>query len=287
METGNYTQAAQRLGLSPAAVSKAIARQEASIGIALFRRTTRSMQLSPPGRVFYEECKKALALLEQAERSLSQHQKEPEGRVRISVPTTYGHYRVLPLVGEFTALHPRVELEVNVSNENVDLVAGRFDLAVRMGEIRDSSLIVRKLEDAELGVFASPSYLERHGFPEQPSDLEQHVCLGFVRPSSGRTIRWAFADKAGRPFDLEPGKQLCCSGDFLGCVMLARHAAGVVQAYRFLVEDDLREGRLIEVLRPFAGRSAPFSLLQPPGQSTTLAARLFADMLVERCGARR
>jgi len=281
VEAGNYTLAAQQLGLTPAAVSKAVARREAAVGVPLLRRTTRSMRLTAAGRSYYEECRKALTLLEAAERGLSSYQREPAGRVRLSVPTTYGHYRVLPLVGEFSDLHPRISLEVDVSNANVDLVADGFDLAVRMGKIQDSGVVARKLEQARVGVFASPTYLDRHGFPRHPLELDKHRCIGFVRPSTGRPIRWGFVDAGGTEIDLEPSRLLRCSGDFLACVTLARRGVGLVQSYHFVVAEDVREGRLVEVLRPFAGRSAPFSLLQPPGRAS-LAARLFADFLISK-----
>ena len=288
VESGTFTRAALALGMTPAAVSKAVARREASLRVPLFRRTTRSMQLTTPGQLYYEECKKALRVLEQAERSLSLHQQEPEGRVRLSVPTTYGHYRVLPIVAEFAERYPRTLVEIDIANDNVDLVSGRFDLAIRMGLVKGSTLVVRKLEDASLGVFATPAYLERHGFPQHPSELEAHLCLGFVRPSTGRPIAWGFRDERGRPFELEPGKLLLCSGDFLGCVGLARQSAGLVQAYHFIVAEDVAQGRLVEVLRPYAGRSAPFSLLQPPGRHVALAVRLFADRLIRWvAGSRR
>jgi DNA-binding transcriptional LysR family regulator len=244
------------------------------------------MQLSDAGRLYFERCRQALGLLEEAERSLSLYQKEPEGVVRVSVPTTYGHYRVLPLVAEFASRHPRITLELNISNDNVDLIGDRFDLAVRMGDIDDSTLIAQKLEDAALGVFASPAYLERHGTPLHPSELQTHTTLGFLRPSTGRALRWGFVDAAGKPFEIEPSKTLRCSGDFLGCVTLARHSAGLVQSYHYIVEADVREGRLVEVLRPFAGRSARFSLLRLPGQGASLAVRTFADLLLERCSRR-
>jgi len=282
VETGSFTRAAALLGTTPAAVSKAVARREGALSVSLFRRTTRSVQLTVPGQLYYEECRKALRLLEQAERSLSLHQQEPEGRVRISVPTTYGHSRVLPVVAEFAERYPRVLVEVNIANDNVDLVRGHFDLAVRMGPVKGSLLVVRKLEDASVGVFATPAYLERHGFPQHPAELEKHVCLGFVRPSSGRPMVWGFRDEHGQPFELEPQKLLLCSGDFLGCVGLARQSAGLVQAYHFIVAADVEQGRLVEVLRLYAGRSATFSLLQPPGQNQTLAVRLFAELLVQR-----
>jgi DNA-binding transcriptional LysR family regulator len=286
VETGNYTLAASQLGITPAAVSRSVARHEAELGSTLLSRTTRSMELTEAGRLYYEQCRKALAILEEAERSLSQAQGEPRGLVRISVPTTYGHYRVLPLVREFLARHPKVTLDIDISNQNVDFVTERFDLAVRMGDPPDSTLIVRTLEDAAFGVFGSPRYVEEHGHPAHPSELDEHTCIAFLRPSTGRALPWLFHDLDGSPFELSPKKMLRCSGDVLGCVTLARHSAGLTQSYYFIVEEALRRGELVEVLRPYTGRKARFSLLHPAGQGQSLAARRFADLLVERCARR-
>lgn len=285
VETGNYTLAATQLGVTPAAVSRAVARNEAALGVPLFRRTTRSVKLTDAGQRYFEQCRAALSLLEDAERAISGQQAEPRGLVRVSVPGTYGHYRVLPMVERFRARYPRVTLELDVSSRNIDLVAERFDMAVRMGPLEDSTLVVRKLEDAPFAVFASPGYLKRHGAPEHPGELARHTCITFVRPSTGRPLPWLFLEDGKRPFEVAPGSELRCSGDVLGCVTLARQGAGLVQTYRFIVEDDVRRGRLVEVLAPYAGRSAPFSLLEP-AHAKSLAARLFADMLVERCAAR-
>lgn len=286
VETGNFTLAANQLGVTPAAVSRAVARQEAALGVPLFRRSTRSVKLTDAGQRYYEQCRQALALIEDAERSLSEQQAEPRGLVRLSVPTTYGHYRVLPLVPGFRERYPEVTLEVNISNENIDFVTDSFDLAVRRGELDDSTLIVRKLEDADVGVFASPSYLERHGRPRDTGDLARHTCIAFVRPSTGRPIPWRFRARDGSHFELTLGNELRCTGDFLGCVTLARHGAGLVQAYRYIVEEDVRRGHLVEVLHPFAGCTSPFSLLQPAHRAQSLAVRRFADMLVESCSNR-
>ncbi len=283
VEAGNFTKAAKQLGITPAAVSRAVARHEDALGVVLFRRSTRSVTLTDAGQLYYEQCRQALALIEGAERSLSEQQATPRGLVRLSVPTTYGHYRVLPLVGDFLARYPEVSLELNVSHENVDFVTDRYDLAVRMGVLDDSALIARKLEDAGVGVFASPAYIERRGRPQHPRELAKHTCVTFARPSTGRPIPWGFRAQDGAPFEVAPGDQLRCTGDFLGCITLARRGAGLVQAYHFIVDEDLRRGDLVEVLSPFAGRSMPFSMLQPAHRVQSLAVRLFADTLVEAC----
>lgn len=270
-----------RLGVTPAAVSRAVARHEAALGVTLFRRTTRSVQLTDAGQRYYLRCRQALAMLDDAERAIADEQREPRGLVRMSVPTTYGHYRVLPLLDELTTRYPAVTLEVNVANTNVDVVAEQYDLAVRMGELADSSLAVRPLEDAAIGVYASPRYLALRGEPRDPASLGEHRCIAFVRPSTGRALPWRFRGSDGGVENHAVPEALRCSGDVLACVTLARAGAGLVQTYGFVVEEDLRAGRLVEVLRPYGGVTNRFSLLQPPGKRP-LAARLVAEFLRTR-----
>jgi len=280
VEAGNFSRAAKRLGITPAAVSRAIGRHEDALGVQLFRRTTRSMQLTDEGQMYFERCRDALALIDRAERELSQRQETPRGLVRISVPTTYGHSRVLPMVARFRSDHPEIDVEVDVSNRNVDFVSEGYDLAIRAGTLDDSDLIAHKLEDASLGVFASPDYLERHGVPRRSEDLEKHALIGFVRPSTGRLIPWVFERRDGARFSITPTSGIRCSDDFLACNTLARHGGGLAQTYHFLVEDDVASGRLVEVLRSLSGRSWPFTLLRPKRRTPSLAVDRLVDALI-------
>jgi DNA-binding transcriptional LysR family regulator len=285
VEAGSFSGAASALGLTPAAVSRAVSKHEQRFGVQLFRRTTRSMRLSEAGELYFEHCRQALTVLEVAESALTQRQLSPRGKVRLSVPTTYGHYRVLPLLADFLEQYPTVSLDVHVGNRNVDFVAEGFDLAVRAGELSDSTLIVRKLEDAPLGLYASAAYLERYGVPKRPEDLERHRLLGFVRPSTGRTLSFLLQAPDGTPFEIRPSDELRCSDDFLGVVTLARAGAGIAQAFQFITENEVRAGNLVEVLPRYAGRSRPFSLLMPARGEPSLAVRLLSETLLE--GARR
>jgi len=280
VEAGNFTRAANRLGVTPAAVSRAIGRHEAALGVRLFRRTTRSVRLTEEGQAYYERCRQALALIDDAERELTRRQATPRGLVRLSVPTTYGHTRVLPVIARFREAHPAVAVEVDVSNRNVDFVAEGYDLAIRAGVLDDSELVAHKLEDASLGVFASPAYLTRWGTPRRVEDLDRHTLIGFVRPSTGRVMPWVFRRRDGSQFAISPSDHLRCSDDFLACITLARSGAGLAQTYHFLVEADVARGTLVEVLQPLAGRSRPFTLLQPPRRAPTLAVRLLVDALL-------
>jgi len=287
VEAGNFTRAAARLGLTPAAISRAIARHEDALGVPLFRRTTRNVQLTDDGRGYYERCREALALIDDGERQLTGRQHSPRGRVRISAPTTYGHHRLLPALAGFALAHPDIALEVDISNRNIDFVAEGYDLAIRAGELDDSELVAHRLEDAGVGVFAAPAYLAARGTPRRLEDLDRHTLIGFVRPSTGRVMPWQFRRRDGQLASLTPGPALRCSDDFLACVTLARAGGGLAQVLRFLVEDDLARGTLVEVLGGLASRSRPFTLLQPPRRTPTAAVRAVVDAILADAARRR
>lgn len=289
-EQGSFSAAATAAGVTPAAVSRAIARLEARLGVRLFIRTTRQIRLTDGGRAYFEQCKQALGQLLEAEREVTGQQLVPAGTLRISLPTTYGHYRVLPLLPAFRARYPAVNIDVHLSNRNVDFADEGFDLAIRARAPVDSTLTARKLEDAELVVVAAPAYLARHGTPQTLAALADHDCIQFLLPSSGKPISWLFRENAslnygshdnGGDRELATVGSYCCSEDILGGVTLARSGAGLFQTYRFIVADDLRNGNLIEVLQEHGGRSRPFSMLYPHGRHLSRRVRAFVDFLLE------
>jgi DNA-binding transcriptional LysR family regulator len=280
-ELGSFTAAASAAGVTPAAVSRSVARLEERMGVRLFVRTTRHIRLTDVGRDYFEQCRQALTQLIEAERMATGQQLQPVGTLRISVPTTYAHYRLLPLLPEFRERHPEVRLDIHVSNRNVDFSDEQFDLAIRVRTPADSSLIVRHLEDAELVVVATPEYLAKRGMPDTLEDLHRHECIQFDLPSSGRPIPWLFRDQ-GKEIEVAVDGGYILSDDVLGGVTLARHGAGLFQTYRFIVEDDLREGRIVEVLKAFGGRSRPFSLLYPHSRHVPLRVRSFIDFLMQK-----
>jgi DNA-binding transcriptional LysR family regulator len=185
------------------------------------------------------------------------------------------------LLPEFRERHPEVRMDIHVSNRNVDFSDEGFDLAIRVRQPTDSSLIVRHLEDAELVVVASPAYLARRRTPTTLEELDQHECIQFDLPSSGRRIPWLFKNQ-DKEIDIAGDGGYVLADDVLGGVTLARHGAGLFQTYRFIVETDLREGRLVTVLQAFGGRSRPFSLLYPHNRHVPLRVRSFIDFLVQK-----
>lgn len=278
-ETGGFTSAALAAGVTPAAVSRSISRLEKRLGLRLFVRTTRSVRLTDAGRTYFAQCQQALAQLADAEREVMGQQALPSGTLRISVPTTYGHHRILPLLPGFRERFPDIRLHVHLSNRNIDFVEEGYDMAVRVRAQPDSTLIARHLEDADLVVVATRKYLKKAGTPRTLDDLAAHECIQFELPSSGRRISWLFKEN-GKDREVFADSAYSCSDDVLGGVTLAKSDAGLFQTYRFVVEKELADGSLVEVLKPFAGRSRPYTLLYPDGRHVPLRMRVFIDFLM-------
>jgi DNA-binding transcriptional LysR family regulator len=281
-ELQGFTAAAAAAGLTPAAVSRSSAWLEARLGVQLFVRTTRQVRLTDAGRSYHAQCRQALGQLVEAERELTGEQRVATGTVRISLPTSYGHHRVLPLLPAFRQRYPGVELDVQISNRNIDFAADGFDLAVRGRTPPDSGLVARPLGSVELVVVATPQYLRRRGTPRTPEALHEHECILFCLPRTGLPVPWAFRDKGGQAFEITPPAAVRCTEDVLGLATLARHGAGLVQTFRAAVEDDLQQGRLKEVLKDFGGSSLPFSLLYPANRHMPQRVRVLIDFLVDQ-----
>ena len=280
-ELGSFTAAANAAAITPAAVSRAVSRLETRLAVRLFVRTTRTLHLTEAGRDYFEHCRAALAQLVEAERVVTGQQIAPSGLLRISMATPYGHYRVLPLLPEFSRLYPQVKVEFHLSNRNVDFGDEGFDMAIRGRAPADSTMISRKLEDAELVVVASPDYLQRAGAPTTLDALREHNCIQFALPSNGRNIAWLFRDGAD-DIELPTSGLYGCAEDILGAVTLAVKGGGIFQTYRFVAEADLQAGRLVELLPEFGGRSRPFCLIYPHGRHVALRVRAFVEFLVDR-----
>jgi DNA-binding transcriptional LysR family regulator len=279
-EAGSFTAAAQLAGVTPAAVSRSILRLEQRLGSRLFARTTRSIRLTEAGRNFFVQCSQALTQLVEAQHEVMGAQTSPSGLLRISLPTTYGHHRILPLLPKFRALYPDVTVDIHLGNRNIDFVGEGYDLAIRVRAQPDSTMVARLLEDAKLVVVASPDYLKKAGVPETLEDLVQHECIQFELPSSGRRISWLFQENGDDREVISEGGY-SCSDDVLGGVTLAKHGAGVFQTYRFIVEKELADGSLVEVLQPYSGRSRPYTLLYPHGRYVPQRVRAFVDFLLQ------
>ena len=278
VENGSFTAAAAALSTTTSVLSRAVARLEARLGQQLMRRTTRRIGLTDAGRGYVDQARQAFGVLLQAEQDAQSRSVVLGGRVRISAPTTYGHFRLPALLKPFLARHPEVRLELNITNRNIDLVAEGFDIAIRMGQLPDSGFASRKLEDARLRLVASPDYVRRAGRPETLADLRQHVCLPFVMPRTGKHGPWSFRCE-GRDVEWQPESRVEVSDDVLGTLSLAEQGIGICQTYEFIVSERLADGRLVELLPALDGRTRAFSLLYAPHRHLSAAARALIDAL--------
>lgn len=244
---GSFAAAAKTLRLTPSAVSRGIARLESRLGVGLVRRTTRALALTPEGEAYRDQVAGLLAEIDMVERNLTKGQAGPSGRLRINASVPFGLHCLMPLLPRFQDLHPAITLDLTLSDAVVDLVEERADLAIRVGPLRDSRLRAKKLGRSQMAVVASPDYLERHGTPQHPGDLDRHRCLQF---SFRRAVdRWPFRVEGRltqRPVD---GPFFGNSGEVVREMAVA--GGGIARLGRFHVAADLERGRLIELLAPF------------------------------------
>ncbi len=279
-ETGSFSEAARRLGLSKSMVSRQVSALEADLGVRLLHRTTRSLSPTEAGRAYLERCQRILADLDEANLLVSRLQATPRGRLRVSAPLSFGIGHLATALPGFLERYPEIELDMGMTDRYVDLVEEGWDVAVRVGKLADSSLIARRLAPIRTVLSASPSYLERKGVPLKPQDLEHHDCLthGAVAPSE-----WRFIASDRRPLHVEVrGRFSADNGDVLRVMALA--GLGIVRLPTFFVGEDIRAGRLVPVLEPFVPLDASLNAVYPHGRHLSPKVRAFVDYLAEVFG---
>ena len=273
-EHGGFTAAARRLGLSVSAVTKTVARLEDELGTQLFNRTTRQLHTTDYGQEFYERCIRILADLEDAETALRQGSISYSGRVRVVTPFSFGRVTLVPELPAFLRKYPEIVLDLNFSDQPVDLIAEGYDVAVRTGEISDSRLTTRLLTRGSQVTFAAPSYLARHGTPRTPEDLREHNCIvGRFGPE------WSFQGPDRKPMTVRvSGNAIVNSGDALREAAVA--GIGIGQGTWWLVRKDLERGLVDSILPDYALEGMPISILYPAQRHLPAKVRVFIDFLV-------
>jgi DNA-binding transcriptional LysR family regulator len=279
----SFSGAARDLRVSQAVVSKHVRSLETWLGARLLNRTTRRVSLTEIGALVYERGRKLLDEVDEIRHEASTFQTSPRGHLRIAAPVSFGVTHLGPALADYLERYPDVSIELCVSDTLVDLVAGGFDMAIRIGQLVDSSLMVRRLARIPFVVCAAPSYLERHGTPQLPEDLSHHQCLCFGhRIPSGE---WRLTGPSGEVAVRVSGRITANSGDVLSAVMLA--GGGIALAPTFEVADDLKTGRLVRLLPAYAQVGTELSALYPPGRHLSAKMRSLIDFLATRFGGER
>ncbi|MBH1992112.1 MAG: LysR family transcriptional regulator [Sphingomonadaceae bacterium] len=275
---GSFAAAAKALRLTPSAVSRSITRLEARLGVLLLRRTTRALALTGEGLAYRDRMAALLADMVDIESGLGQEAQGPRGRLRINASVSFGTECLLPVLPRFTERYPAVTIDLALSDTIVDLVEERADIAIRIGPLRDTRLVAKKLGHSRMVLVASPDYLARRGTPASPDDLEAHDCLRF---SFRRSVdSWPF--RIGKRVVQRPaaGRFFGNSGQVVRQMAIA--GGGIARHGRFHVASDLRAGRLVEVLADYnAGDGEDIHALYAPEDRSAPKVRAFLDFLDE------
>ncbi len=242
-EAGSFALAAERMRVTRSAIAKSIARLERRLGTRLFNRTTRKQTLTEHGQAYYERCKRALAEIDAAEAIFDDGRREPTGRLRVSAPVIFGRHYVAPVLTTLANRHARLTIELSCSDRVVDLLGEGFDLAIRLGALRDSAtLAARRLVADRFVLCAAPSYLARRGHPQSPDDFSGHTGIVYMYP--GPEIPWQMRDANGKLKELRVERRLRFD-DVQAIADAAIGGAGIARLPRWLVAPYLRAGQLV------------------------------------------
>ena len=277
VEAGSFVGASDVLNMSKAGVSRIVSELELRLGVRLLHRTTRRLSLTAEGEVFFARCKELLAGVEEAEAEITERRGQAVGLLKVSAPFSFGVLRLAPLWGEFLAAHPQIALEVTLSDRFVDLVDEGFDVAVRIASLASSSLVSRRLSSTRMVLCASPRYLKKHGKPKHPSDLASHTLLAYSLLAAGDT--WEFQGPDGPVSVKVRPRMRTNSGDVCRAVALAHQ--GIVLQPWFLVGDDVRDGRLVELLPAYSTAELGVYAVYPSRKHLLPKVRVLIDYLAQ------
>jgi|APMI01.1.fsa_nt_gi DNA-binding transcriptional LysR family regulator len=282
-EAHSFSEAATRLNVSKSVVSRHVAALEAELGARLFHRTTRSLTLTEAGQGYFDRAQRILADLDEANAAVRQLQAAPRGRLRVNAPMSFGFLHLAPALPDFLARYPELSVDVAMNDRFVDLVDEGFDVAVRIGEMQDSSLIARKLAPIRRVVCASPDYFAARGTPATPDDLAAHECLCNSNIAHGQ--EWRFVTGDGKPWPVAvKGRLAVNNGDALRVAAL--QGLGVVNVPTFIVGRDLQAGTLTTTLDAYVPQTLTLNAVWPHARHLSPKVRAFVDFLSERFGPR-
>ncbi|NRD59286.1 LysR family transcriptional regulator [Corallococcus exiguus] len=261
---GSFTGASRHLRISPSVATRAVAQLEERLGLALLTRTTRSVRLTERGQIYLESCQRLLEDLDEADRRVRGENAEPRGELHLSAPIVFGRLHVLPVVQKLLAAHPALSIRMHLSDRNQHLVDEGIDAAVRLGELKDSSLIALKVGTVRRVLVASPHYVKQRGTPRSPAELSRHELIAFE--SLDATNEWRFGEKE-KPVRIQP-RLILNSADT--AIAAAEQGVGIARTLSYQVADAVLAGRLVLLLGAFAPPLVPVSVIYPGRRSTSV-----------------
>jgi DNA-binding transcriptional LysR family regulator len=282
VEAGSFAAAARHFRISPEMAGNHVRALEERLGVRLLNRSTRRLHLTEAGSGYYARCKQILADVEEAETQANALQATPRGLLRVAAPVTFGVRHIAPAVSAYMTRHSGVTFDVAVSDRYVNLIEEGFDLAIRIGPLQDSNLIVRRLAAAHLVVCAAPSYLRQAEEPRTPTDLGRHPCLIYTETGTPET--WSFEAPDGSVETVRvSGPLASTNAEFVRQIALAGH--GIVLGPSFTLGVDIKDGHLVQVLKGWRSRELLIHAIYPHRSLLSAKVRSFVDFLAERLGS--
>ncbi|WP_150562733.1 LysR substrate-binding domain-containing protein [Pandoraea cepalis] len=277
-ETLSFVAAGRATGVSASAIGKQIARLEATLGVRLFQRSTRRVNLTEAGQIYYERCRRVLDELADARAMLSQVSQTPRGILRVGLPVTAYRF-LMPRLPAFAEKYPDIELDLDFDDRIADLIKGGLDLVIRSGVLPDSTLMSRRAGEFRFVLCASSGYLAQRGTPQTPNDLETHACIRFRFPTSGKLQSWAFVSALADEPKLRTS--LTCN-NMEALLSAATHGLGIAYMPDFLARDALAAGKLQVVLDAYLENPGQFWMLWPSSRHLSPKLRVFVDAMCDR-----
>ncbi|MGH8766075.1 MAG: LysR family transcriptional regulator [Burkholderiales bacterium] len=283
VQAGSLSAAGRELGVSTAVVSRTLAALEAHLGVRLINRTTRRLHLTDEGASYYETCLRILAEIDEADAAVTSRRVEPQGVLKVALPASFGNQHIAPLIPRFAQRYPKVELALSLSDRSINLIEEGFDLAVRIAELKDSSLAARKLAPNRRIVCASPAYLREHGEPKTPQDLAKHNCL-LSNWEQGLAMTWEYKNPVGKRGTVRvTGRYACDNWEVLRDWAVA--GLGVALKSTWDVRKQIEDGSLVLLLPGYDfGTDVGIYAVYPHRRHLPAKTRAFIDFLAESFG---
>lgn len=280
VEAGSFTKAAETLHMSKTTVTQLVQQLEARLRVKLLNRTTRKVNVTADGAVFYERVIKLLADMDDAETSLPGASALPKGRLRVDVPSPFARLILMPALPAFHQRYPDIQIDMGVSDRIVDIIDENVDCVVRGGELLDQSLMARKVADLALGVFAAPAYLAREGTPQHPRDLEDshHRVVGFLWARTGKPVPYALHN-ACETLQIK-GRHVLAVDDGNAYLAAGLAGMGVLWLPRYMSDPHVAHGELVPLFTDWQLEAMPLYIAYPPNRHVSLKLRVFIDWIV-------
>ena len=279
VESGSFTKAADVLQLPPPSVSRTVQVLEEHLGTRLLNRTTRRISITEDGQIYYERCVKVLGDVDDMEASLSSAKISPRGKIKVSLPALMANTIVIPALPEFLNAYPEIEVEMALTDRQIDIVEEGVDCVIRVGELADSGLIAKRIGSFTGLIVAAPSYLKKYGVPTTLDDLKNHIAVNYVSGTSGRVQAWDFmVDGKIESIYMKGQVALSDANCYLACGIAG---LGIMKGSHYSLDRYIQSGELCEILKDCLSPSRPVSILYPPNRHLSRKLRLFIDWITD------